>query len=177
MTALPPAVATIWSALGVDADAIAARGLPVWDEADRLAWAGLGPDGRDKFLVPSAARAWQRMVAAAGRDGIELQLVSAFRSLAYQQRLVQRKLDAGIALGDALRVLAPPGCSEHHSGRAVDVGTPGSPAAEEAFETTDAFRWLQTEAARFRFVMSFPRDNRYGYIYEPWHWCWQANPR
>ena len=35
-------------------------------------------------------------------------------------------------------------------------------------------QWLQTHAPDHGFVLSYPRGNRYGYIYEPWHWCYQG---
>ncbi|MNW15580.1 D-alanyl-D-alanine carboxypeptidase [compost metagenome] len=44
---------------------------------------------------------------------------------------------------------------------------------EEVFEQTPAFAWLQANADRFGFVLSFPRGNACGYLYEPWHWCYQ----
>jgi D-alanyl-D-alanine carboxypeptidase len=68
---------------------------------------------------------------------------------------------------------APPGYSEHHSGRAVDVTTEGEQerTLEEEFEQTAAFAWLSSNAGRFGYFLSFPRNNRFGYVYEPWHWC------
>ena len=65
---------------------------------------------------------------------------------------------------------AAPGYSEHHTGRAVDLTTPGTPPLLEAFERTAAFAWLERHAARFGFVMTYPRNNPLGVIYEPWHW-------
>jgi D-alanyl-D-alanine carboxypeptidase len=70
-----------------------------------------------------------------------------------------------------LSVTAPPGYSEHHTGRAVDVATPGSPVLETTFEQTRAFSWLQKHANNFGFYLSFPQGNASGYQYEPWHWC------
>ena len=40
----------------------------------------------------------------------------------------------------------------------------------ESFEQTRAFRWLQANAARYHFVLSFPPGNAQGVSYEPWHW-------
>jgi D-alanyl-D-alanine carboxypeptidase len=74
-------------------------------------------------------------------------------------------------LDDILAVNTAPGFSEHHSGRALDLSTPGEAAAEESFESTSAFAWLCAHAARFGFVLSYPRDNPHGIVYEPWHWC------
>lgn len=146
--------------------------LPLQPEARRLV--SIGPDiyDREQRLIPPAAEAWRSMVAGAARDGVELQLVSAFRSVGYQEGLVRRKLDRGQPIGEILRVSAAPGYSEHHTGRAVDVTTPGFAVLEEEFERSDAFTWLNRRAAEFGFAMSYPRDNPHGVIYEPWHWAW-----
>jgi len=69
---------------------------------------------------------------------------------------------------------AAPGYSEHHGGRALDIGTPDEPPAEESFEKTAAFEWLQRNAEGHGFVLSYPRDNPHGIVYEPWHWCWRG---
>jgi D-alanyl-D-alanine carboxypeptidase len=162
------------SELGADTALLGRRKLPLFAEARRLRCVGLGTDGRDKFLTPQAAAAWLGMCAAARVDGVELLLVSAFRSFEFQQALIRGKLAKGRTLDDVLSVNAPPGCSEHHSGRAVDIGSRGTAALEEDFERTVAYDWLRREAGRFGFRLSYPRDNCYGFLYEPWHWCWQS---
>jgi D-alanyl-D-alanine carboxypeptidase len=111
---------------------------------------------------------------AARADGVHLLLVSAFRSFEFQQALVRGKLDKGRSIDEVLAVNAPPGCSEHHSGRAVDIGSAGTPPLEEVFEETEAFTWLTRNAGRYAFTLSYPRGNAEGYLYEPWHWCWHA---
>ncbi|MET0229666.1 MAG: D-alanyl-D-alanine carboxypeptidase family protein, partial [Rhodanobacteraceae bacterium] len=40
-----------------------------------------------------------------------------------------------------------------------------------------AFRWLMRHAKRFGFRLSYPRSNRHGIAYEPWHWCWHPKSR
>lgn len=173
MAARPTAaVIAVLQTLGIDAALLRARGLHPYREAQRLQPVGLGSDGRDKLLVPAAARAYLAMQAAAAQDGIELQLISAFRSVAFQAALIRAKLARGQSLDEVLRVNAPPGYSEHHSGRAVDIGVAGTAALDEAFEDTPAFAWLQQHAQAFGFTMSYPRGNAQGYLYEPWHWCY-----
>ena len=159
-------------ALGIAPSLIAARGLLPFAEATRLEVVETGSDGREHLLVPEAAAAWRDLRAAALADGIELRIVSAFRSVDRQAKIVRRKLEAGQRVDDVLCVSAPPGYSEHHTGRAVDVGGPGAPVLEESFARTAAFAWLQEHAPRFGFVLSYPVGNRYGYAHEPWHWCW-----
>ncbi|HET7845764.1 MAG TPA: M15 family metallopeptidase [Xanthomonadales bacterium] len=158
--------------IALPADYGATRGLERMHEPRVLRSIGRDRYGREAFLAPAAARAWSRMRAAARSDGIELELVSAFRSAAYQAALVARKVAAGRTLEDVLAANAAPGYSEHHAGRAIDVSTPGSRPLEEEFETTDAFRWLASRAGEFGFRMSFARGNRHGISYEPWHWCY-----
>ena len=178
MSAAAPALAA-WSALGlfgITGAYLQQRGLRLYDEARELVLADTGADGRECLLTPAAAQAWRAMQSAAGADGITLVLESAFRSVARQVEILQAKLAAGQALADVLLLVAPPGCSEHHTGRAVDIGTPGSMALREAFETTTAFAWLRANAGQHGFVMSYPRGNAQGYSYEPWHWCFQGPP-
>jgi D-alanyl-D-alanine carboxypeptidase len=123
-------------------------------------------------MLSGAARALQSMQQAASGDGVEIQVVSAFRSVEYQCSIIRRKLEKGQDIEQILQVSAAPGFSEHHSGRAVDLTTPGYAVLEEEFELSEAFAWLTGRADEFRFRMSFPRGNPHGVAYEPWHWAW-----
>lgn len=172
---MSPALSSIWAELEIPYSLLQSRNLPLFAEADELVDVETAADGRVWQLTPAAAQAWQSMQAAALRDGIELKIASAYRASLRQVELIQKKLDAGIAIDTILQVLAPPGCSEHHTGRAVDIFEPGGPVVTEAFETTSAFAWLNQHAAEFGFSLSFPRDNPYGYVYEPWHWCFASD--
>lgn len=144
---------------------------PLFDEAVDLVDVGPNLVGRMQRLTPKTARKWAEMVDAAASDGVILLIVSGFRGFDYQARLIRKKINAGQVVSDILRVNAAPGFSEHHTGRAVDIATPGSRPLMEEFEDSDAFRWLVENAARFGFSMSYPRDNPFGFIYEPWHWA------
>jgi D-alanyl-D-alanine carboxypeptidase len=157
--------------LGIGRATLRKRGLRRHREASRLTPVGLGTDGRDKLLTPLAARAWLAMREAATKDGVTLLLVSAFRSVDYQASLLRARLAKGETIEAALQINAPPGYSEHHTGRAIDIGTPGCGGLDEAFENTAAYAWLEREAGNFGFTLSYPRDNAQGYLYEPWHWC------
>jgi len=158
--------------LGTDAGVVRSRGLILYEDASGLVVAEVAPSGRQHMLIPAAADAWRDMKQAAAADGVELYIVSAFRSFERQAELIAAKLERGQRIDEVLSVVAPPGCSEHHSGRAVDVGTGESIPLEESFEATPAFAWLAANAHRFGFTMSYGRSNPYGFIYEPWHWCY-----
>ncbi|MDA0687825.1 MAG: D-alanyl-D-alanine carboxypeptidase family protein [Proteobacteria bacterium] len=130
--------------------------------------------GRPQQLTPEAFAAWSDMKAAAARDGVVIHLISAYRDPDYQCQIFKRKLDAGEPLAAILRVNAAPGYSEHHTGRAIDLGTLDCPALETEFEKTPAFAWLSEHAGTFGFALSYPRDNAHGIGYEPWHWCFMS---
>ena len=162
------------ASLGITPDRIARKKLTLQVEAANLVVAELGEDGRQHRLTPAACAAWRAMTAAALIDGVTLKIVSAFRSVDRQAEIVRAKLERGLTLDAILEVSAPPGYSEHHTGRAVDVTTDGVTALEIEFEKTEAFRWLSANAVRFGFSLSYPAGNRQGYAYEPWHWCYVA---
>jgi len=159
------------TSLGLDAAAYAARtGLAPQPEPVCLKLAGFDRYQRPLWLRADAGRAWARLRAAALGEGIVLEAISGYRSHAYQMGIVRRKLQRGLGIGEILAVNAAPGFSEHHTGAALDIGTPGEPPAEESFENTPAFAWLCTHAGRFGFGLSYPRGNPHGIVYEPWHW-------
>jgi D-alanyl-D-alanine carboxypeptidase len=161
--------------LGIEEGYAMRCGLPLYPEPAELTSAGVDVFGRERELTPGAARAWQQMQQAAATEGVLLQLVSAFRSVAYQHELIAAKLAKGQTLQQILAVNAAPGYSEHHSGRAIDLTTPGVPVLEVEFEASPAFAWLQARAGAFGFSLSFPENNAWGITYEPWHWCWHEN--
>ena len=166
-----PRVVLLNAELGISSQLLAARGLSEYEEAPCLEVAEVGTDGKDRLLVPAAANAWRKLKAAALDERVSLFIVSAFRSIDRQTEIVRRKLQAGVPMKDILTVCAPPGFSEHHTGRAVDLSTPGSRSLQVEFEQTPAFAWLRAHASDFGYYLSYPTGNPSGYQYEPWHWC------
>lgn len=165
----------LWARLGIPADFARRAERRIQPEAKRLVVIGrAADDGKILRLAPRAAAAWQRMQAAARNDGVTLLPLSAYRSVARQTAIIRRKLAAGQSIAAILRVNAAPGCSEHHTGRALDLGSPQAMRLTTAFARTREFRWLKRNAAKFGFHLSYPRGNRQGIAYEPWHWCWRA---
>jgi zinc D-Ala-D-Ala carboxypeptidase len=166
-------VAQVLAELGIPVSYAVDRHMPFYAEAEELVSVGMDIYGRNRQLTPHAAGRWMQLREAAHQDDITLLLVSAFRSLEYQRQIFERKIRAGESLDSILKVNAPPGYSEHHTGRAVDLTTPTCPPLTEEFETTAAFAWLDQHAHRFGFAMTYPRENRFGIAYEPWHWAVQ----
>lgn len=173
MPKAPPhsdAIQAMHEELGIPASYPVTCGLVYVPECVTLVATETDVFGRQPLLEADAFAAWRTMQAGAREAGVELQIVSAYRSAAYQKDLLLRKLARGDSIDAILKVNAAPGYSEHHSGRALDITTPGYRPLEEEFESSPAFAWLSRHARRFGFSMSFPRDNAAGMAYEPWHW-------
>lgn len=85
--------------------------------------------------------------------GVHLTINSAYRTLADQTSLYD----------PSSPIAAPPGCSNHGLGLAVDIG-----GGVEAFDTTP-YNWLKANAADFGWVHpDFAEPD--GRVPEPWHW-------
>ena len=159
--------------LGIPADYGTRRQLSMMPEANAEELVSVGHFGpREILLDAAAAAAWRQLQAAAKRANLSLLPLSGFRSWTRQAEIIRTKLAAGHAIESILTTNAAPGYSEHHTGRAVDIGTPGDPPFAESFATTPAFKWLEGHASSHDFRMSFPPQNPHGICYEPWHWCW-----
>ena len=133
--------------LGIPADYGRDGTRPEYAEATELVDVGPNIVGKTQRLTPTTAVQWSAMQQAAAADGITLLLVSGFRSIDYQARLIRKKINAGQQLDQILSVNAAPGYSEQHTGRAIDIATPGSRPLTEEFETSAAFAWLTAHAA------------------------------
>jgi hypothetical protein len=99
-------------------------------------------------IRPDAARAFDRMAAAARRAGHDLVVNSGFRSDAEQAVLFAANPDP--------RMVARPGTSLHRCGTELDLGPPS------------AYGWLAASASRFGYVKRYP--------WEPWHFGFEAGP-
>jgi D-alanyl-D-alanine carboxypeptidase len=156
--------------LGIPADYAQKRHLSLQTETSDLVNVAVNQQDRVFQLTPETAEAWENMRSSALRNGVTLLIGSAFRSIDYQTQLIEYRMTKGRSLIDILASMAAPGYSEHHTGQAIDIITLDSEPFTESFEVTPAFTWLKNNAGSFGFKLSFPRNNPYGFVYEPWHW-------
>lgn len=173
-------LAEIHRELQIPATYAAERGLSLHPEAiaSDLIVIATNLSGQPIRLTPETATAWQSLLASASQMEITLVPISGFRSVARQAEIIREKLRAGVQLESILRFVAAPGYSEHHTGRAIDIGSPEHIELDDDFAQTAAYRWLETYAGSFGFHLSYPRGNHDGIGFEPWHWCWRnASPR
>ncbi len=107
------------------------------------------------------------MLDDAREDGVDMQILSAYRSFDEQREL---KGNYTVTYGSGANTFsADQGYSEHQLGTAIDVTTGSLAGGLTSFEQTAAYTWLLNNAYRYGFVLSYPKDNAF-YIFEPWHW-------
>lgn len=148
-----------------------------YEEATPDTLTALTADGRIKLKKP-AAQKFLEMQRDARREGILLVPLSGFRSQEQQEYLFFGvKAQRGQVTTERAEVSAPPGYSEHHTGYAIDIGDGKAPEThvETTFGDTEAFAWLEENAARYSFELSFPKNNSQQISYEPWHWRYVGN--
>ena len=119
-----------------------------------------------------ARAGFEQMASAAAEEGINLYDFSTFRSYGTQSGLYDRYVAAD---GEAAanRYSAKPGCSEHQTGLAFDIGGDNqSRWAEVTFDGTPEAEWLANNAHRFGFILRYPegKEDITGYMHESWHY-------
>lgn len=161
--------------LGIPFSLVEERDFPIFQDAAELMVIENDSGGSPYRLGPETGRAWIELRDAANGDGVTITIVSAYRSFQRQFKIVRSKIEKGMLPEAVFSVNAPPGCSEHHTGRALDLGTPNCKPLDKSFDKTAAFSWLQSNAPHFGFELSYPPSNPLGFEYEPWHWCYQRS--
>jgi LAS superfamily LD-carboxypeptidase LdcB len=124
-------------------------------------------ESKDLRLHTKVVPFFNDMVADAKADGVELWVVSAYRSFGDQAALKSNYL---VTYGSGANTFsADQGFSEHQLGTTIDFTTRGLGGGLDGFGSSAAFTWLQSNAYKYGFTLSYPRGNSY-YEYEPWHW-------
>lgn len=129
----------------------------------------VGP-GMSQTMREDGAAALEEMFAAAKEDGINLAIVSGYRSYSKQSSIYGRKkAENGQEAAD--RVSARPGTSEHQLGLAMDLAKRGSSQLNTSFGKTKEGQWVSENAHKFGFIVRYMEgyEDVTGYMYEPWH--------
>lgn len=116
-------------------------------------------------LTSEVQEALAVMQQAAAKDGLNLYVVSGYRSYDYQAQLYQNYCNRdGQAAAD--RYSARPGYSEHQTGLAFDLNS-----TSNSFAGTAEAKWLAAHAHEYGFIIRYPKgkESVTGYQYEPWH--------
>ena len=127
--------------------------------------------GEHVMMRREAAEALEKMFAAAKEEkGFVLYAISGFRSYGKQNMIHSRKVSQ-VGEKAASRISAPPGCSEHQLGLAMDLGCKEALHLTEKFGTTPEGQWVAANCHRFGFIIRYKAEweDVTGYAYEPWH--------
>ena len=97
--------------------------------------------------------------------GYDIPLKSGFRTYEYQNKIYNNYIKL-YGKEEADTFSAPPGCSEHQTGLAMDVGK-----IDDDYDKTKEGSWLQENAYKYGFIIRYARgkESITGYKYEPWH--------
>ena len=134
-----------------------------------------------QYLPQEVYEAYQEMMEAMKKDlGKVLYVDSGYRSPAYQLYLFLYYLPKhGYSIRENNKFVALPGHSEHGAPeqQAIDFINEGGINGEdhpEEFERLPEYAWLTRYAKRYGFFLSYPRNNRWGTSFEPWHWPYEG---
>lgn len=136
------------------------------------------PGDPKRLLRKSACLAAQRLFSRAQDHGLSLWGISGYRSYHRQKEIYSQGL-ARSGADHAKSYLAPPGCSEHQTGLALDVSCPEiSYSLEDTFAQTPEGRFLTKHAAFYGFILRYPqgKEGVTGYAWEPWHIRYVGRP-
>jgi hypothetical protein len=120
-----------------------------YDDGNPFAITVVTVDG--KKVERDTANAYYVMAQAADRDGVQLAVVSAFRTMAEQERLYACYVNCNC---NNCNLAAEPGHSNHQSGHALDLNTSAG----------GVLAWLNARGAEFGFERTVPSED--------WHWEW-----
>lgn len=119
------------------------------------------------YVTKETRQALLKMAESAKKSGIKLIVDSGFRSVWYQKLIIKRRLEKGEDFKKLITFVAPPGYSEHHTGRAVDFVP-----SEARFAYTETYKWLKEHAGEFGFYETWPEDSTGEIPWESWHWVY-----
>ena len=114
----------------------------------------------------------EHMFQEAAKDGVYLAVTAGYRKYKMQKYLYTYGYKK---YGDKVGgVIAKPGKSEHQLGTAIDItdASINDAVASHHFANSDGGVWMQNNAHKYGFVMSYPEGGEEitGHHYEPWHW-------
>lgn len=108
------------------------------------------------------------LLESAKKVSVALYVKSAYRSFD-EQKAVKTIYTVVYGKGNANTFSADQGYSEHQLGTTIDFTAVGINGSLNGFEKMPAYLWVQINAHKYGFVLSYPENNDY-YIFEPWHW-------
>lgn len=140
--------------------------LPSNYEAKDLVTLSKTYSSRGHKIKKAASEPLMKMIDAARADGLNLLVISGYRTERTQRGLFNNSVKRH-GMDHALIYSAKPGHSEHQLGLAVDLNS-----TEESFDQTKEYKWLKANSYKYGFIERYPKGKEFitGYGYEPWHY-------
>jgi D-alanyl-D-alanine carboxypeptidase len=113
----------------------------------------------------------QRLFADSVNAGVDLKVVSAYRSYSLQASIYASSVQQ-YGADQANISSAQPGHSQHQLGTAIDFSTNEiGYDLSDSLANTKAGQWLLANAYKYGFYISYPQgqESVTGYVFEPWH--------
>ena len=109
--------------------------------------------------------AYKEMNAAANKAGINIDILSGYRSYDDQKKLHDEYISE-LGVEEANKISSPEGYSEHQTGLTLDVC-----AVTTELENWEEGKWLKEHCYEYGFIIRYEKDkeDKTGYSYEPWH--------
>jgi LAS superfamily LD-carboxypeptidase LdcB len=127
------------------------------------------------------------MYSTAKKEGITLNIISAFRSFNHQKRIWEAKWtgkrkvegkDLSKSITDIykraetiLHFSSMPGSSRHHWGTDIDIYDLNNSTFEKG-QGLKVYTWLRNNAHKYGFYQVYTANRPYGYEEEKWHWSY-----
>lgn len=122
------------------------------------------------FLDREAADAFDKMAADANRDGIFFKVTHGYRTFEKQAELIKKCIEKK-GMKETMKIAAPVGFSEHHTGLAMDVSGMVKEDGTAVTENKDALKWIAENCYKYGFMIKNLKGKEHitGTSYEPWH--------
>ena len=169
---------------------------PIFSQTNysKLALTGRGDlilGGNTFKLQKEVFEAFNKMQQEALKEGISIQIASAYRSFNRQKKIWNRKyrryISEGLSQQQSIEKIIEystiPGTSRHHWGTDIDiidgaVKAPKKLLIEENYKKSGVYSklkvWMDSNSEKFGFYLVYDQNKlRKGFKYEPWHYSYK----
>jgi len=147
--------------------------------------------GESDKLQKEVLEAFNKMKQEAKKEGISIQIASAYRSFDRQKSIWNRKFKSHIlegftqqqAVEKIIEFSTIPGTSRHHWGTDIDIidasiNEPKELLIQRNYEGDGVYsklkKWMDSNAENYGFYLVYNNDPlRKGFKYEPWHYSYK----
>ncbi len=115
-------------------------------------------------------------------NGIQTVLLGSYRTIQQQEEIFEKNLNE-FGLEYTRKYVAKPGCSEHHTGLAIDVGILLNGKLyrkkEELLSVEHLFKIIHKKLPKYGFILRYPKEKESitKISYEPWHYRYVDSPQ